>query len=400
MMSRRRRSRSLTMTLVLGTAVSAAAVLPLAAVALGQLTRIQRRVDTLVGVHMRREALTASYLEAASSAMRGVRQAIVLGAGQRQQIRESLSLCAALSESLRAVMDDSLAHQVSVLTRQFCAVFDSLAALSDSGGVMPPRDAFQATLSLTRTELGTLLTAAARLSPSNEDSLIPLAQKASRLLDLDALVQVIPVLEPEAGRLSLRLDSLGRAMTLGAESLLVQARRHSDSEARAIAEAVSRGERNLIVVLAAALAFGVAWVSSFPRTLRVPLAHFTSIVNRAVHGDLDVGVRQSTYRELEDLAVAIDHLLESVRESDRLRAEKVRTHWRRLQLLARESREFWCICDAAGRPILTSAALAKRAAGTWGFPPAGFVESKRHPVDPTDPRLGSIVWLREIAEET
>lgn len=395
------RVTSLRVHLTIGMAVAAAAVVPLGAVALGQFARIERDVDALIHRHMRREAFGHRFVVATALARRTSRSFALLGDSiYVARTREHIGVADTAIDSLRVIGADPLAAQCAVLARLFSDTFDSLAALSPRLAVnlTELRSHARGVLNTQRVELDRLLAEAARTGPSASDSLIRRVQASFDALDLDTLFAGMAAGGAKVWSLDARLDTLSRAMIASGEALVSEARVAVERKAIEIAIRVARGERNLLLILVATLGAAAIWARQFPRTLDVPIGRYTRAVWRASGGDLDADPGGCRYRELNELAEALRRLLDFVRRTDELRTEKVRIHWRRLQLLAETSQELWCVCDGAGRPVLMSAPLARRVGdpGAGEFPPAGLAVRHTHHVDPTDPRAGAVLWLEEI----
>jgi len=398
------RHTTLRARLMVGMAIAALAVVPLAAIELAQLARIERDVEVLTHRHMRQEAFGNRYLLATAMARRAARSFALLGDSLfAVRTKDQVSIASAFAESLRSAGHDSMAQQTAMLARLFSATFDTLVDMAPSyaANLTKLRHHAHTTLNAQRNELDRLLGEAALLESAARDSLLGMVQAGLGALDLDTLLMNMPADEAEVWRFDARLDHLGRDMAAAAESVVARARHSIKLDADDIATRVSRGERNLLAVLLVTIVIAAAWVAYFPQTLRVPLIRFSRMVRRAARGDFETRFGYPRYRELSELADALNQLLDFVRRSDQLRSEKVRTHWRRLQLIARESREFWCISDGTGRPALMSAPLSERVADPdrCVLPPAGFTVLQKHQIDPTDPSRGSVFWLKEIGRD-
>ncbi|MBN1425009.1 methyl-accepting chemotaxis protein [Candidatus Fermentibacteria bacterium] len=394
---------SLSLRLSLGMGIAALTVVPVVIIGLVQFNRIHHKVETLIYSHARQESFGHRFLVATAGARRASRSFALLGDNLvAARAREYVSIATSIAESLRVAGEDSLASAGVVVAGVFSATLDSLVVMSPNyaANVAHLQDHARAALDARRTRLDHLLRAAAETDLGVRDSLMAEAEAGFQTLDLDSLLLRMPATETQTWRLDARLDSLSRAMTAIGESVVDRARSGMEEDATALAVLVSRGERNLLGVLLATTVLAATWVVYFPRTLQNPLKRLVGLVRRAAEGDFDFEMPGCRYQELQDLSEALNDLVACMAQTDRLRSEKVRLHWRRLQLLARDSLELWCIADGGGTPVLMSAPLANRVdPGACDLPPAGFSVARRHQVDPTDPGMGAVLWLMATDED-
>ncbi|MCU0612919.1 MAG: hypothetical protein MUE60_14165 [Candidatus Eisenbacteria bacterium] len=395
---------SLRFHLTVGMAVAACAMAPVMAIGLSQLQRVERSVKTLTRRHVRQEAFGHRYLVETALARRTSRSFAFLGDSvSAARTREHISAVSALAESLGFDTQDSLVSTSRKLACFFAATFESLAGTSPSfvASLYSFRDHARNELKLRNGELDQLLQHAVHVEPGARDSILLEIQAGLRALDADSLLMRMPIREDTAWWFDARLDTLSRAMTAVGQAVVDRARSGIEKDVADIASLVSRGERNLLGVLLVTAFIAAAWVVYFPRSLQVPLRRFVSSIRRAAEGDLDISFSPSPYRELEDLSQALQQLTRFIARADELRSEKVRVHWRRLQFLARESREYWCITDGVGKPVLMSALLLGRVPDPdrCTLPPAGLSILRERLIDPTDPGQGSVLWLKEIVAE-
>lgn len=393
--------------MTLGLVIASLMLIPIALLSVSSLSKLKRTVDTLITSDVRQEEAGRQYLLAVEGARRTERTyAFVTDTSYARLALEAGEVLLISADSLVVLLgqDDSLAVLAATLSYRYNETLDTLISVLPAATpkLHQLRRHADHKLSLYRDELDELLREAAQNEePAFRDSVLREVERHLSRLDLDTLLVDLPQQDPRTGQVEAELDDLFRRMTAVGEIIVEKARNAIDHDFTSIDIAVSRGQRNLLGLLLVTALSLTWWIVYFPRKLYIPLLRFVNLVRRMAAGDFSQVTPEYGYSELDELSSALKALMDHLNKIDGLRTEKVRIHWRRLQLLASNSTDLWCIVDGNGKPILVSAALSAREGGVdeCRLPPPDLRATRTHAVDPTAPERGSIIWFEPEARD-
>jgi len=391
----------------MGLVVAALFMVPLALLSLNNLNRLRHTVDTLVQSHFRQEDAGRQLVFFLAQAKRAERNLILYRDSTYIEAMADCSMNVGHTiDSLSVLMgpDDSIAVHARELYGGYTRSLDSLIASLPAS--VPKIDRLRRhagkKLSQYRNELDDLLKTTSRADESTiRDSLLSEVELRLLSIDLDSLLIDLPSEDSQIAHIELELDEFHRNLSKTGEDIISWAREEIDNDFRVVSILVSRGQRNLLAVLFASITALVAWILYFPRKLYIPLTRFNKVMQRMSKGDIDQIIPTYPYSELNTMSATLNDVREYFRKTDELKSNRVRIHWRRLQLLAGKSSDYWCLADQSGKSILMSAPLAAMAKQNMdcGRPPNDLTVEEKHLIDPIQPERGYIIWFKPATKE-
>ena len=393
--------------MAMGLVVAALFMVPLALLALTNLNRLRHSVATLVQTHFRQEDVGRQLVFFVSQAKRAERNLILYrDSTYINAMVETRASVRRTIDSLSVLMgpDDSIAVHARELYEGYERSSDSL--ILSLPAAVPKIDQLRRhagkKLSQYRNELDDLLKSTSRAEEAaTRDSLLREVELRLKGFDLDTLLVDLPSEDSKIAQIELELDGYHKQLSDKGDEIINLARAEIDNDFRVVGILVSRGQRNLLAVFFASVAALIGWILYFPKKLYIPLSRFTKVMLRMSEGDIDQLIPTYPYAELNTMSSTLNEVREYFRKTDELKSRRVRIHWRRLQLLASKSSDYWCIADQFRKPILMSAPLTGNTEDdtVCAHPPDGFTVADEHMIDPTRPEFGFIIWYKPSNKE-
>ncbi|MBI4161523.1 MAG: PAS domain-containing protein [Acidobacteria bacterium] len=127
-----------------------------------------------------------------------------------------------------------------------------------------------------------------------------------------------------------------------------------DAQRRRIASLSNRARKNIFSMILVTALLGLAWILVLPRRIAVSIHRITNLLRRGEQGNLNLPRAPEGSDELGELGFHLNRFLDTVRQYDRLKAERIREADNRLRALAAAVEEVVLFVDDSFRIVFAN----------------------------------------------